>query len=533
MATPLLLTAGGCRLDFGYSAEREWVPERGGRYGGSVADEPGGWEKWEWDETLFAGTAEYYERGRLPYALGLTDALVENLGLNGRGRLLDVGCGPGTVALRLASVFQAVVGVDSDAGMLAEAARSAAEKEVRNATWLLKRAEALPAGLGTFSVVTFGASFHWMDRLRVAAAVKTMLEPGGAVVQVDAPAYRIDDLLAETELGALSHPPPPDAAIEELRQRYLGPDRRAGRGIRNTSPSGEDEVFQAAGFLPAQVVVVPDQRVIDRSIDDIVANRFSSSGTARHVFGDRTGRASHSPARLATRRNRSHRRRRRPGDPPASACPHPTRRRVARTQPWGRFGHHDGASPSSGDAVQQGHHGASPLRVPERRSRHGEAGEEHLRSVNDVVMAMCAGAGALRTWLSQRDALPQTPLVAMIPVSVRDESGKGKLGNRASSMLAVLPTNVADPEQRLSVVHEATKVAKAQQAAIPQGLVDDISDFAPPALVARAARVVFATGLLYRLPPFNLTISNCPRAECAGVPRRGEAAGGVSRVGHH
>lgn len=428
MATPLLLTAGGCRLDFGYSAEREWVPERGGRYGGSVADEPGGWEKWEWDETLFAGTAEYYERGRLPYALGLTDALVENLGLNGRGRLLDVGCGPGTVALRLASVFQAVVGVDSDAGMLAEAARSAAEKEVRNATWLLKRAEALPAGLGTFSVVTFGASFHWMDRLRVAAAVKTMLEPGGAVVQVDAPAYRIDDLLAETELGALSHPPPPDAAIEELRQRYLGPDRRAGRGIRNTSPSGEDEVFQAAGFLPAQVVVVPDQRVIDRSIDDIVANRFSSSGTARHVFGDRTGRASHSPARLATRRNRSHRRRRRPGDPPASACPHPTRRRVARTQPWGRFGHHDGASPSSGDAVQQGHHGASPLRVPERRSRHGEAGEEHLRSVNDVVMAMCAGAGALRTWLSQRDALPQTPLVAMIPVSTnqgRESSATG------------------------------------------------------------------------------------------------------------
>ncbi|MGO9558535.1 MAG: WS/DGAT/MGAT family O-acyltransferase [Acidimicrobiales bacterium] len=129
-------------------------------------------------------------------------------------------------------------------------------------------------------------------------------------------------------------------------------------------------------------------------------------------------------------------------------------------------------------------------------------------SVNDVVMAMCAGA--LRTWLSERDALPESPLVAMIPVSVRDESGKGKMGNRVSSMLAVLPTNLSDPEQRLTVVHEATKVAKAQQAAIPQGLVDDISDFAPPALVARAARVVFATGVLHRLPPFNLTISNVP-----------------------
>ena len=129
-------------------------------------------------------------------------------------------------------------------------------------------------------------------------------------------------------------------------------------------------------------------------------------------------------------------------------------------------------------------------------------------SVNDVVMAMCAGA--LRRWLSDRGELPAVPLVAMIPVSVRDEASKGKLGNKVSAMLATLPTHLADPGQRLTVVHEATKIAKSQQAAIPQGLVDDISDFAPPALTARAARVVFATGVLHRLPAFNLTISNVP-----------------------
>jgi diacylglycerol O-acyltransferase len=129
-------------------------------------------------------------------------------------------------------------------------------------------------------------------------------------------------------------------------------------------------------------------------------------------------------------------------------------------------------------------------------------------SVNDVVMAMCAGA--LRHWLIDHDALPASALNAMIPVSVRDEAAKGKLGNRVSAMLAALPTNLDDPEQRLVVVHEATKVAKAQQAVIPQGLVDDISDFAPPALTARAARVVFATGMMHRLPPFNITISNVP-----------------------
>jgi WS/DGAT/MGAT family acyltransferase len=129
-------------------------------------------------------------------------------------------------------------------------------------------------------------------------------------------------------------------------------------------------------------------------------------------------------------------------------------------------------------------------------------------SVNDVVMAMCAGA--LRRWLIDHDALPAAPLNAMIPVSVRDESSKGALGNKVSAMLATVPTHLADPAQRLAVTHEATKVAKSQQAVIPQGLVDDISDFAPPALVARATRVVFATGVLHRVPPFNLVISNVP-----------------------
>jgi diacylglycerol O-acyltransferase / wax synthase len=129
-------------------------------------------------------------------------------------------------------------------------------------------------------------------------------------------------------------------------------------------------------------------------------------------------------------------------------------------------------------------------------------------SVNDVVMAMCAGA--LRRWLINHDALPDQNLVAMIPVSVRDEAAKGAMGNRVSAMLAPLPTSVTDPGMRLEIVHDATKIAKAQQAAIPQGLVDQISDFAPPALTARAARVVFATGLLHRLPPFNVTISNVP-----------------------
>lgn len=247
----------------------------------------GGWETWRWDESLFAGSAPYYERGRFPYAPGLADVFAEALGLDGGGRLLDVGCGPGVVALRLAHLFEEVVGLDPDAGMIAAAAEAARERDVTNVVWVQERAEALPAGLREFQVVTFAASFHWMDRTRVAAAVRQMVPADGAVVQIDAPAYRSDELLAETERRELPHPPPPDGAVEALRQHYLGRDKRAGQTIRNTSPSGEDAIFVAAGFRPCVEVAVPDGRVLERSIDDLVAMRFSSSGTAPHLFGDR------------------------------------------------------------------------------------------------------------------------------------------------------------------------------------------------------------------------------------------------------
>ncbi len=94
----------------------------------------GGWETWSWDESLFAGAARYYEQGRLPYAPGLADAFVRSLNLDGKGRLLDVGCGPGTVTMLLAPLFEAVTGLDPDQEMLACASRAAAGRGIGNAT---------------------------------------------------------------------------------------------------------------------------------------------------------------------------------------------------------------------------------------------------------------------------------------------------------------------------------------------------------------------------------------------------------------
>jgi SAM-dependent methyltransferase len=243
------------------------------------------WEDWIWDETVFEGTAAYYRQGRKPYSPALAGALAEHLELDGHGRLLDAGCGPGMVALLFAHLFERVIGLDPDPGMLAEAERAAREEQVANASWVQMRAEDLPGSLGAFRVITFAQSFHWMDRPRVATAVREMLDPNGAVVQVD--------LWHTTPPNQAPHRAPypsvPEAAIDELRQRWLGPDRRAGRGFRNTSPDGEDAVFQAAGFAPEERVLVPDDRVLDRSVDDVVAWVLSTSSTAPHLFGQRLG----------------------------------------------------------------------------------------------------------------------------------------------------------------------------------------------------------------------------------------------------
>ena len=243
------------------------------------------WQDWTWDETLFEGTATYYRQGRKPYAPGLLTALSERLDLDGCGRLLDVGCGPGTVALFFAPLFESVAGLDPDPGMVEEATRAAAEEHAK-ATWIQMRAEDLPASLGTFRVISFGQSFHWMDRPLVARAVRGMIEPSGAVVQVDLWHANPPDQHAPSGPDAAV----PEAAIDELRVRWLGSDRRAGQGFRNTSPDKEDEVFQAAGFAPEEIVVVPDDRILERSADDIVAWVLSTSSTAPHLFGEHLDR---------------------------------------------------------------------------------------------------------------------------------------------------------------------------------------------------------------------------------------------------
>lgn len=235
---------------------------------------------WTWDETLFAGTAPHYTVGRMPYPPELAAAIRDELGLDGRGRLLDVGCGPGSVTLLLAPLFEAAVGVDPDPGMIAEAAAAPGGAGV---TWRRLRGEELPAGLGTFRVVTFAQSFHWMDQPAVARAVRDMIEPGGAWVHVGTDTHR-----GTAGDEPLPRPAPPWDAVRALVADYLGPVRRAGQGfLPQGTKGGEEDVMRAAGYAGPVRLVVGGGEEAERSVDEVVAAVLSLSNSAPHLYGDR------------------------------------------------------------------------------------------------------------------------------------------------------------------------------------------------------------------------------------------------------
>jgi SAM-dependent methyltransferase len=215
----------------------------------------------------------------------MADALAQELALGGRGRLLDVGCGPGSLALVLAPQFEWVVGIDADADMIAEARREAERLAVRNADWIAMRAEDITPALGAFRVVTFAQSFHWMDKPRVARAAWAVLEPDGAWVHVNATTHRG----AETD-EPLPSPQPPRDQIRELVHSYLGPVRRAGQGhLPAGTQSGEEEVMAAAGYAgPRSSAAICSSGRRTRS-----SPRSTPSPRRRHTCSD-SGRTSSS-----------------------------------------------------------------------------------------------------------------------------------------------------------------------------------------------------------------------------------------------
>jgi len=214
----------------------------------------------------FAATAAFY-RHRAPYAPAALDFIAAVFALDAAARVLDLGCGPGTLSIPLASVAGEVVAVDPEPEMLAEGQAAAAGRA--NIRWLPARAEDLPAGLGVFRLATLGQSFHWMDRDAVLRRLGEAIEPGGGLALVNPGPRRPQE----------SWEPIAEAVIE----RFLGPRTHPGRNA--SEPTHEPSLRRSSHFSAFETHAFRSE--LTRDVEGVLAAVYSLSYASRPRFGDR------------------------------------------------------------------------------------------------------------------------------------------------------------------------------------------------------------------------------------------------------
>ncbi|MDV3126009.1 class I SAM-dependent methyltransferase [Mycobacterium sp. 21AC1] len=227
-------------------------------------------------DSLFAGTAWHYARYRPGYPQMLVDDIVQQFHLDGTGRLLDLGCGTGQLSLPLAEHVAAIVGMDPEPEMLAEATRQAQADHIVNATWVQGDSADLPGEFGRFRLVTMGRSFHWMDREQVLVALDHMVEDSGGLVLAN------DSCLVRPVTAW-------QQAIEDMQGRFLPPDFAPpdplpGRMNAPVDHRSHQEILARSSFAQVRGLVYEFDR--RWTVEQIIGYLYSTSLPLRRLLGD-------------------------------------------------------------------------------------------------------------------------------------------------------------------------------------------------------------------------------------------------------
>ncbi|MCH5584858.1 class I SAM-dependent methyltransferase [Shimazuella sp. AN120528] len=219
---------------------------------------------------VFTGLADEYVQFRPRYPKAFLNQLLDFFHVDGSGRLLDLGCGPGTVTLDMRDRFQEVVGLDPNEDMFKAACLQKEREKAGNVQFQLMRAEDISEKLGSFQLVTCVSSFHWMDRRLVLQKAYQLLTDGGGIA-----IWGMGSFWARREKW--------QEIMIDIVKKYLGPERHGSEAM-NRKPSHQI-VVKEEGFKNVEMQKYPIVQTWD--LERIMGYLYSSSFAAKELFGDR------------------------------------------------------------------------------------------------------------------------------------------------------------------------------------------------------------------------------------------------------
>jgi SAM-dependent methyltransferase len=227
-------------------------------------------EKNQLQANLFKGAAQYYAAYRPGLPKEVADHLMNRFHLDGKGTFLDMGCGTGLSTFALAPLFEKTVAFDTDAEMLAEAKKH--EPKGLNIEWQKRSDKDVTVSEGPYRLAIACRAFNWMDQYPLLQKLHNILEPGGGVA-----------LIGDSSFWTGNEPW--QKKIKEVIQVFLGEKRRAG----NTTFSAPDEPYivtlKKNDYEDPHYKAIPLTR--EWNIQSIIGYLYSTSFSARHLYGDR------------------------------------------------------------------------------------------------------------------------------------------------------------------------------------------------------------------------------------------------------
>ncbi|MET3992073.1 SAM-dependent methyltransferase [Bradyrhizobium sp. JR7.2] len=218
----------------------------------------------------FASTASLYEHLRPPYPSEFFRSVAHKLGLTKQSSLIDLGTGPGLLALGFGPYVGRVVGVDPEPEMI-EAARRAAAGAGRNITLIEGKAETLAPDIGSFDVVTIGRALHWMDRDLTLALLDRLVAHDGAIAIC-------------ASFSATDGRNPWLDGYNEARRRWSPAKlwEEAGRGTRTHRDL--PAFFRGSSFQPAELVSIETSHLV--GLHDLAKRTLTYSSSSPEALGE-------------------------------------------------------------------------------------------------------------------------------------------------------------------------------------------------------------------------------------------------------